>query len=577
MSFLYNDDGNNWLNNLYHETFAPVDEPTGPIWQDPGPNPYPNGPVWQDPGPDPYPNDPWIMWENQQNSTTNPLMALLGVQTNNNGNIPKTQQKRVKSQYPALSNIFGTKAQSNLGVMYEDGDGSDGGDDEPVYPDDDGTIHGGVEYPGGDDPEPVDYPDWYPDPDEPDEPSGGNSKPYNHPTLFGSILNTVLSQTLGITFNSAQQAAYYRGNDQTHSSDYKDSVQQLKTSINALNETHKIQQKNLDKMLNNVTSAKNQHDYSQNLKAYTQLREQAQSTQNLATRIQYAADNHDYQNVATEVQNYTIPDPPSTAPAPTMSDLDQNDWRYEHNTQLQAGLEKSFGSSSNTQPQYYFKQQANYNTTPVQNYAPYQQAPEHNFGTSDFPVFHLGVANSNSTVPLEITNPTSSNSSPDEITEAGEVMSAGATVTDFMENLNRIPEIDSNVIKQAFATYQGQTGQKIQVELQAQLQAGIEKIAQECVDSAKAFKIATEISEKVAPILTFAYIAQQFIQGFQNKGVWNGVARAFVASLESGIANAVFGVLIGTELTILPAATITLLASIIIEHLLEQVLNHFKL
>jgi len=331
-------------------------------------------------------------------------------------------------------------------------------------------------------------------------------------------------------------------------------------------------------MLDNVTSGKNQDDYSQNLKAYSQLREQAQSTQNLATRIQYAADNHDYQNVATEVQNYTIPDPPSTTPAPTLSDLDQNDWRYEHNTQLQAGLEKAFGSSSDTPVQHYFQPQSqNYNTVPVQNYTPYQQAPEHNFGTSDFPQFHLGVSNDNSAVPMEVTNPVSPIQNPETIAETGEAMSAGATITDFMERLNTIPEIDTNIIKQAFATYQGPTGQKIQADFEKTLQAGIEKIAQECVEGAKAFKLATEISEKVAPILTAAYIVQQFIQGFQKGGVSDSVIRGAVAIAESFIATAIFGILITTELTVLPAATITLLASLIIDYALEQLLNYLKL
>ena len=72
-------------------------------------------------------------------------------------------------------------------------------------------------------------------------------------------------------------------------------------------------------------------------------------------------------------------------------------------------------------------------------------------------------------------------------------------------------------------------------------------------------------------------ITQQFIQGFQNKGVWDGALRAIVAGAESYVAMMVFGVLLATEWEVLPAATITLLASIIIEHLLEQVLNHFKL
>lgn len=162
--------------------------------------------------------------------------------------------------------------------------------------------------------------------------------------------------------------------------------------------------------------------------------------------------------------------------------------------------------------------------------------------------------------------------------ETGEAMSAGNMVTDFMEKLNKIPEIDSNVIQKAFATYQGQTGQKIQVELQAKLQSGIEKIAQECVDGAKAFKLATEISAKVAPILTYAYIAQQFVQGFQNRGVWDGALRAIVAFAESKATMFIFNTVVGIfGAPILETAIGVTLLSLAFEFISEFIFNLLNL
>jgi len=189
----------------------------------------------------------------------------------------------------------------------------------------------------------------------------------------------------------------------------------------------------------------------------------------------------------------------------------------------------------------------------------------------------LGVSNDNSTVPIETTNPVSTTPNPETITETGEVMSAGATVTDFMKNLNKIPEIDSNVIKQAFATYQGPTGQQIQADLQKTLQAGIEKITQECVDGAKAFNLATEVSSKVASIFAAAYIVQQFIQGFQKGGLSDGAIRGGVALAESAIATTIFEILLTANLPILAPASITLLASLLIDYAFEQLLDYLKL
>jgi len=526
-----------------------------------------------EPNTNPYevfiPQDPpKDVWDEQPKTNTpniNPFLELLGVHLDlpkNDGGVVMSavQQRQTKKEYPALTSLFGTKLQSsNLDMSDSEGDGGSNGN-----PGDEGPIQGGVEttvYPDG---YPSDYPVDYPnDPNGGgNEPSGGNEPQQQNPSnSFGAVVKNVLAQTLGVTFDSAQQAAVYRNNEETSSPIYKASVSQMNTSIDALKETHQIQQKNLSSLLSKVTAADNQEEYSKLLQQYAQEKERAQEIKDLTTRIEYSAENKDYGNVANEIQNYTVPDQ-ADSHTPT-----NPNWQYSsNNNELQAGLDKSFNNSDYND--YGHPATENYPNYPAQN-------PMPNYDNSTkFPVFKVGISND---VPVNTVQPEKGSQYFGTITETGEAMSAGATITDFMERLNTIPEIDSNLIKQAFATYQGPTGQKIQAELQAKLQVEIEKIAQECIDGAKAFKLATEISKKVAPILTFAYIAQQFVQGFQNKGVWDGILRGVVAIAESFIATAVFSILIATELTVLPAATLTLLASLVIEYLLEQVLNHFKL
>jgi len=450
-------------------------------------------------------------------------------------------------------------------AMADDGGDDGGGSDEPVYPDEDGTIHGGVDYPDG-----YPDPDNYPEPDDPNEPNGGSEPQSNYPSLLGMVAN-IVAQTLGVTFNSAQQAAAYKNNEQTSSPEYKNSVKQLNTSVDALHEVHQIQQTHVDNLLQKVVATQDQEDYSKLLNQYTQQKEQAQATKNLATRIEYSAGNKDYTNVAAEVQNYSIPDQMDNHTYTPMN----SDWQDSTNYRLQASLDKTFGDNS----EYHDYGHPAINNYPMQSYIPAIPNTNQSYDNSEFPRFNIGISNDVPMTPIEAkssTNPIT-NAKLATTIETGEVMSAGATVTDFMQRLNTIPEIDSNIIKQAFATYQGPTGQQIQTDLQKTLQTGIEKIAQECVDGAKAFKLAAEISAKVAPILTAAYIVQQFIQGFQDKGALDAFIRGGVAFLESRIAIIVFGVLLTTELPILASASFALLASTVIDYLLEQVLNHFKL
>lgn len=561
-------------------------EPERPIIYDMGfPPTDPNSPwVMQDPGtPPPIPD---------YDLNINPFLQLLGI----NANIPAihisapkdvvmsaTQQKRVRKQYPALTNLFGLKHQSNFMSMAEDGgDGGDGGDtggsDEPVYPDEDGTIHGGVEYP--------DYPDYpYPSDDggdegypgePPEEPDRRTRQAYN-PYQFSALVQSIVDQTLDAAISSAQQAQSYSNAGNTSSHNYRNSVKQLNTSVKAINETHNIQQSYLSKLLDQVTNANNQEQYSRLLNQYTQQKEQALATQNLANRLDYALQNKDYGNVAYEAQNYSIPDMPSNN---TYTPIN-SDWQDSTNYKLQASLDQSFGNSNNepANQSYYQPQTQNYPNYPMPNY----NMPNPNSGSNNnFPRFNLAVSKdvqlepSQSVNPVTVTNPNAT-VNPETLAETGKVMSASATVAEFMDNLNKIPEIDSKVIKQAFATYQGPTGQQIQADFQKTLQAGIEKITQECVKGAQAFKLATEISSKVASIFAAAYIVQQFIQGFQKGGISDSAVRGGVALAESAIATAIFGILLTANLPVLAPASITLIASLLIDYAFEQLLDYLKL
>ena len=67
-----------------------------------------------------------------------------------------------------------------------------------------------------------------------------------------------------------------------------------------------------------------------------------------------------------------------------------------------------------------------------------------------------------------------------------------------------IDGIDSYTIKKAMGIYDSPLGSQIQTKYEKEIQQGVEKIAKECIDGAKATKIATEIAAKVAPVLTCA-------------------------------------------------------------------------
>jgi len=61
---------------------------------------------------------------------------------------------------------------------------------------------------------------------------------------------------------------------------------------------------NLDTLLQKVTTAKNQEEYSKLLKEYAQQKEKYQKTQDLTAQLDYASQNKDYQGVTQTAKNY---------------------------------------------------------------------------------------------------------------------------------------------------------------------------------------------------------------------------------------------------------------------------------
>lgn len=424
----------NWKNLLNNQNLC---EPSEPELPGDLTNPY------SYPGPilDEQPHMPDV------NINLNPFLQLLGV----NANVPiihssmpdgpimsVSQQRKVQNQYPALSSIFGTTPMSHIGgVMYENG----GGGDEPVYPDENGTIHGGVEYPDGPTPEPdyypypEEYPDEYPDDYPPypgDDDEGGNpptrrkNNNNNQQQLenLQTAMNQVLAQTLRMASHSAQNANYFQANNDTHSFDYKESVQKVNNSLNALREANKIQQNHLDNFLNKVANEKNQDNYSNMLRQYAQMRDQAQASQELATRMAYAAENRDYKNIAVEVKNYTIPDPPVM---PNYTPVNSN-WQTRPDFNYPTTV-RTLGSTQSTPVQYYYP-------TPRQTYAYNHMRPSYapnvNPNTAvnnEFPKF---------TVPQSNTNPTGQGTS---------LQKAESAISDLIKTTMGGPFLNSDVGK----------------------------------------------------------------------------------------------------------------------------------
>lgn len=77
---------------------------------------------------------------------------------------------------------------------------------------------------------------------------------------------------------------------------------QFNASIETIKQAQTVQKKNLDNLLQKVTTAKNQDEYSKLLKEYAKQKEQYQKTQDLTAQIEHSVQKGNSQEVA---QNYT--------------------------------------------------------------------------------------------------------------------------------------------------------------------------------------------------------------------------------------------------------------------------------
>ena len=163
-------------------------------------------------------------------------------------------------------------------------------------------------------------------------------------------------------------------------------------------------------------------------------------------------------------------------------------------------------------------------------------------------------------------NPTQLNPT-QNIGDYGKVLSGGLTLKDLTEAMGKdANKFDEAILKKAFATYNSPVGIKIEAAYQIQLQTGIQKILNECLDGVKAAKLAGKIAKSVAPGLTIGYIFEQYMEGAIDKGTKAGLIKALNAAIEIAVIGALTTILVESA----GMATLSAFALIFI---VQQVLN----
>ncbi len=122
-------------------------------------------------------------------------------------------------------------------------------------------------------------------------------------TDFGdsAIIASQISNAINSIMNNSQNASNLNVSDAPQ---FRASSNNLNTSIEAIKKAQTVQKNNLDTLLQKVTTAKNQEEYSKLLKEYAQQKEKYQKTQDLTAQLDYASQNKDYQGVTQTAKNY---------------------------------------------------------------------------------------------------------------------------------------------------------------------------------------------------------------------------------------------------------------------------------
>lgn len=149
--------------------------------------------------------------------------------------------------------------------------------------------------------------------------------------------SVIIASEIASSINAAMNAAANINSSGSNSPQSKAYVNKLNTSIDTLKQAQSGQKKDLDTLLQKLTTAKNQTEYSELLKKYTNQKQQYQKTQDLTSQLDYSAQNKDYQNVAQTAKNYM------QQGSGTQQTVNQNLSREHYNNKLEELINNTLG------------------------------------------------------------------------------------------------------------------------------------------------------------------------------------------------------------------------------------------
>lgn len=337
-------------------------------------------------------------------------------------------------------------------------------------------------------------------------------------------INVVMNAVANINLNDSS------------SPQFKSSVSKLNISIDNLKKIQAAQKNDLDFLLQKLTTTKDQDSYSKLLQKYSQQKQQYRKTQDLNSQLDYALRNKDYQGAAKSAKNYMRQN--------IQSRSNQNPSREHYSNKVEELINNALG---------------------IQPASAEEVPSKTQFATSPDggPMLKTGLSYNNGTsvpktVPTKI----------EAMAGAGESISASRTFNDFIKAMGKDSAHGQQVLKKVLKTYNSQFGKTIKASYNSELRAGVKKILNECMDSMKAMKAAGKIAEKASPYLAFAYIFEQYFEGYQKNGNNGGIEKAKAAGFEilsTFILESVVTICLGIEA--LPAFAIVLIIEFILNKL----------